>query len=217
MSEAPLVRAGVLGDVHAEDVRVDAALAWLASAGVDRVLSVGDIVDGQGSVDRACAALRRVDALAVRGNHERWLASGALRDLPDATAARDLAPETLAFLSALPPTRRLATVAGPLLLCHGLGDDDMNRLLPDDTGYAIESNDALAELLRTDLALVVNGHTHRRMVRTFGGGRLTVINAGTLARDHEPGFFVVDFSARTATWHDLAVADRPEAGATIAF
>ena len=39
------------------------------------------------------------------------------------------------------------------------------------------------------------GHTHKRLVRTVGTltDKLTIINAGTLRRDNEPCFSVVDF------------------------
>lgn len=115
--------------------------------------------------------------------------------------ARDLEPRSLAYLAALPVTRRLDTIAGPLLLCHGLGDDDMARLRPHDEGYALECIDSLAALRASDLAMVVGGHTHERMVRTFGA--LTFVNAGTLARDSSPCFVVVDFETRCVQFYDL--------------
>ncbi|HVH46482.1 MAG TPA: metallophosphoesterase family protein [Labilithrix sp.] len=210
-----LRRVGVLGDVHAEDQFVEIALERFAAVGVDRVLCVGDIVDGSGSVSRCCALLATAEALVVRGNHERWFLKNALRDLPNATQPADVDPSALAFLASLPASCVLPTIAGPLLLCHGLGDDDMNRLLPDDFGYALSANDALRALIESrDVAFVINGHTHRRMVRKFEP--LTVINAGTLARDHEPGFVVVDFEARHAEFYDLAT-DEVALSETVAF
>jgi len=66
-----------------------------------------------------------------------------------------------------------------LLLCHGLGGDDMNGVYPGDFGYGLEVNDVLQGLIREGrYRFVVNGHTHLRMVRSFGG--LTIINAGSL-------------------------------------
>ena len=69
----------------------------------------------------------------------------------------------------------------------------MARLAPDDYGYAIEANVDLQDLIRESrYKYVINGHTHHKMVRGFG--RLTVINAGTLKRDNDPGFVTIDFS-----------------------
>jgi predicted phosphodiesterase len=72
-----------------------------------------------------------------------------------------------------------------LLLCHGVGDNDMIRLQPGDVGYALESNLELTALIDAGVhRLVVGGHTHRVMVRRFGG--LTVVNPGTLLRSADP-------------------------------
>lgn len=172
-------RFGAIGDVHAEDGLLRAALAHLQSLGVDAVLCVGDIVDGRGDVDACCTLLAEHGALSVRGNHERWILADQMRGLSMAHHLRELTEETRAYLGSLPVTRRLDTVVGPLLLCHGLGEDDMARLRPYDEGYALECIDALPSLRASDLALVVGGHTHQRMVRRIG--RLTIVNAGTLA------------------------------------
>jgi hypothetical protein len=39
------------------------------------------------------------------------------------------------------------------------------------------------------------------MVRTIGG--LTILNAGMLRADHQPGFFVADFEAGAAQFYDV--------------
>jgi ribosomal protein S18 acetylase RimI-like enzyme len=137
--------------------------------------------------------LRAHGVTTVRGNHDRWFDAGTMRSLPDATREDELDSVGRAFLAGLPVEREFATPSGSLLLCHGLGKNDMARLGPDDFGYALESNDELQSLL--GLARhrwIVNGHTHRRMVRKFAS--LTVINAGTLKRDNHPCIAVIDFA-----------------------
>jgi predicted phosphodiesterase len=208
------MRLGLIGDVHAEDVRLRVALDALAAMRVDRVLCTGDLVDGHGDLDRACALLRERGVLTVRGNHDRWLKDDTMRDLPRAHRMTSLAPETIAHVKSLSPTHALATPIGRLLLCHGIGDNDMCRLLPDDEGYAISSNTDLLKLLfDPGVAIMVGGHTHRPMVRRFerGSGKppLFVVNAGTLAREDGPGFVLVDLAQRRVEMHrlgeDLAV------------
>jgi predicted phosphodiesterase len=174
---------------------------------------VGDIVDGPGDAGRCCQLLADFGVEAVRGNHDRWALKDELRNLPDATAALD--PVHRAFLEALPVTRDYATSAGPLLLCHGLAADDMNRVTPDDFGYALQANDTLQDLLHSEeYRFVVNGHTHRRMVRQLGG--LTIINVGTLFREHAPCFVIIDFEVGQADFFDapnsgvITRADRHE-------
>lgn len=202
MSGARGSRWGAIGDVHGEAAHLAVALAALRGMGAERILVVGDIVDGGDDVDACCRLLDAPDVITVRGNHDRWLLHGAGRDLEGATQAAELSPESAAFLTRLQPTARLDTTAGPLLLCHGLGDDDMACLTPDDDGRAIADNRALAAVLSTDVSIVVNGHTHQRMVRSLGA--VTVINAGTLARDEHPCFAFVDLDARRVQFHELA-------------
>lgn len=203
----PLTRFAAIGDLHAEHVRLAEILTWLSGQAVSQVLSVGDIVDGLGDVDRCCALLTEVDALVVRGNHERWLLADSLRDLRDAHRRETLATASQSFLAGLPATRRLATVRGDLLLCHGVGEDDMTRLRPTDSGYALESNTALHRLLADEqLRFVVGGHTHKRMVRRFTRPHappLVFINPGTLHRDYPASFAVVDLERGRVEFHDV--------------
>ena len=188
-----LRRFGILGDIHTEHEMLALALECMSRQTLDAVLSVGDIVDGPGDVNACCRLLAEARAIVVRGDHERWLLEGKMRDLPEATWDDEVDPSSRSLLAALPPTRRLATIRGDLLLCHGTGDDDMLAVGPDDSGYALEVNDPLQALVRAaDVELVVCGHSHRRMVRRIGP--LTIINAGTLSRYGEPGFGVVDLS-----------------------
>lgn len=185
-------RIGLVGDIHAEDERLALALDVLQSRAVELVVATGDIADGAGSVDRCCALLAAHRVVVVRGNHDRWLVAGTARDLPGATPVERVSAGSRQMLAQLPQMVELETVQGRALLCHGLGPNDMAKVGPDDFGYALESNDELQELVRGGAyRWILNGHSHRRMVRRFGG--VTVINAGTLLRQHAPCFLELDF------------------------
>jgi predicted phosphodiesterase len=192
-------RIAVIGDVHACDERLELLLLHLETECVDRVACVGDIVDGPGDPDAAAALLRAYDVAVVRGNHDRWILEGVLRDLPDAHALAELAPETVAYLTVLPPSLELPIADGPtLLLCHGLGDNDMNKITADDYGYALEVNDELQALLRRGRSrVVVKGHRHRPAVWEIGP--LTLVDAGSLLDDCETCAVIVDGAAGTIT------------------
>ena len=102
------------------------------------------------------------------------------------------------MLADLPEMVEFKTVQGLALLCHGLGPNDMAKVGPDDFGYALDSNDDLQNLIRGgSYRWILNGHSHRRMVRDFGG--VTLINAGTLMRHHEPCFLELDFEAASVS------------------
>ena len=213
VSSAP-GRIGLIGDIHAEDATLALALRVLADAGADQIMAVGDIVDGRGSVDRCCALLAEANALVVRGNHERWFLANTMRELPDATLA--VAGETRTFLAALPKTRRFEVPGGEVMLCHGLGDDDMASVAVDANGFSTRHNPPLEALIKAERPLwVLNGHTHRRGVWSYR--RLTVINAGTLFADHEPCFGLVDLAGGEVTFFDVLPGGRAGAKETVAL
>ncbi len=185
-------RVGLIGDLHAEDETLAFALTELKKLGAETLLQVGDIADGPGDLSRSVALLLEHQVLAVRGNHDRWLLSNQLRELPYAGQLTDTAPAVVDFLNALPVTREFRSPRGHVLLCHGLGTNDMVGVKPDHEGYDISSNTELQQLIsQRRYRFVLNGHTHRPMLRTFGP--LSIVNAGTLLRDYERCFTFVDF------------------------
>jgi predicted phosphodiesterase len=185
-------RVGLIGDLHAEHDALGFVLAELGRLGVDTLLQVGDIADGAGDLSATVALLREHRVLAVRGNHDRWLLSNQLRELPDATPLASVLPPVAHYLSHLPVTREFRSPRGHVLLCHGLGTNDMVGVKPQHEGYDITSNSDLQRLIaERRYRYVLNGHTHRPMLRTFGP--LSIINAGTLHRQHDRCFTVIDF------------------------
>jgi predicted phosphodiesterase len=195
-----LHRIGLIGDIHGEDVSLALALRVLGDAGAEQVMAVGDIVDGPGSVDRCCELLAGSGSAVVRGNHERWFLTDMMRELPAAT--RTLGAEAHAFLAALPATLRFEVPGGAGLLCHGLAADDMTSVALDADALSIRWNAPLAALLDEEHPLwVLNGHTHRRGVWSYR--RLVVINGGTLFREHDPCFSLVDLARGEVTYFDV--------------
>lgn len=185
-----LRRAGVIGDVHCESETLVRVLDALQSMRVDAVLCVGDLVDGPGDADGTLAILQAHRVQCVAGNHERWLLAGEHRNLERAT--QQISEESRRFLMELPRVRRYATPAGTALLCHGVGLDDEAWLLPETRGYALQDIPTLRELMCDDeIQFMIGGHTHERMIRVFPG--LTVVNVGTIFRDNEQSFTVIDF------------------------
>jgi predicted phosphodiesterase len=208
---------GAIGDIHTEEQLLEKTVDFLKSQKVDNILSVGDIVDGLGDANQCCDILRREAILTVSGNHDRWLLKNEMRDLKKATQPDSLSVTSHSFLSSLPATREFPTPHGLGLLCHGLGENDMVRLNPDDYGYAIEANTDLQNLIRDGkYRYVINGHTNYKMVRHFGN--LTIINAGTLKRGHEQGFLVINFVGQFVQFYkfleDRAIAEAEKVSLT---
>jgi predicted phosphodiesterase len=197
-----LRRAGVIGDIHCEVVRLKRVLEHFRSLGVESVLAVGDIADGPGDLNEACSMLQAEGALVVAGNHDRWLLSAEMRDLPDATGVAAVTPEARQYLAALPKTRLLESPRGRVMLCHGLGEDDMASVRPDDDCEALRENAAFVRLLASRPARFnINGHSHRPMLRTIDG--LTILNAGTLHPKHRPVCSIADFEQGQVQVYDI--------------
>jgi predicted phosphodiesterase len=136
-------RIGLIGDIHAEDERLERALDILEARGVEMVVATGDIVDGFGSADRCCRILESRNVITVRGNHDRWLLAGTARDLPEATPVANITDSSREWLDHLPRWLEFNTPQGLALLCHGLGPNDMAKVNPDDYGCALQVNDEM--------------------------------------------------------------------------
>jgi predicted phosphodiesterase len=197
-------RAGVIGDIHTEFETLAWALSVLSAEHVELALATGDVSDGPyhgEGVNRACELLREAGVAAVLGNHDRWLLDNTMRDFPNATDLDEIDAAARGYLRDLPSTREVETPHGRLLLCHGLGPDDMATLYPHDRGPELTGNAALQDLLKAGrYRYVVGGHTHKRMVRTIDG--MTFINAGAIKETREPCCLVLDFEANVAQYYD---------------
>jgi predicted phosphodiesterase len=195
---------GIIGDVHTEHERLERALAHLQTLSPDKILCVGDLVDGPGDVVRCCELLQQYKVDTVAGNHERWFFSQSQsfrQGLPEHTPKWSIEADSYAFLRSLPKVRVYQSIAGQIMLCHGLDDDDMASVGPDDYGYALESNDVFQRLLaEQEHPIIINGHTHKMMAKSFNK-TMMIINAGTLYRDHQPGFLFVDLVQREVQFY----------------
>jgi predicted phosphodiesterase len=167
---------GIIGDVHSRDQDLENALDWLKGRGIMEIYCVGDLTDGPGEISRCISLLREARVPTILGNHDQWCLKGANLWYPEATRSADLTRADRTFLEGLPLT---LTPYPEVLLCHGLGTNIMGRVNPDDYGYGLEVNDGLQNLIKGGTyRLILNGHSHRPMVRTFAG--LTIVNAGAL-------------------------------------
>jgi putative phosphoesterase len=202
-----LTTIGVIGDIHAEPERLRRSLDFLHSHAPDALLCVGDIVDGTGDVNACCDLLKEFQVQTVLGNHDSWILQNSMRDLPDATPLNSINTESLKYIQNLPIQLEFETPAGRLLLCHGLGKHLMAKVRNDDFGYALANNFELLELIQSrQYRYLINGHTHYRMARDFGG--LTVINAGSLLYE-DACCLMVNFHERMARFYGLE-SPKPE-------
>ena len=121
------MRIGLISDIHGNLVALDAALAELDRADVDRIICLGDLAvlgpEPAGVVDR----IRERGIATVRGNVDAWLVPGEMptADPPDSTESIDLTSWTLGqldasqfeFLRRLPLTLQVPSSNDRTLLC----------------------------------------------------------------------------------------------------
>jgi predicted phosphodiesterase len=151
------MRYGILGDIHANLSALEAVLRCFEQEGVDKILSVGDVV-GYGAAPRQCIALvREVGATVVKGNHD----AAAIGELdttffnPHAKAATEwtsgqLSKQDMAWIENLPLIANLSECS----VAHGTFHE------PEHYDYIQSTQDADASLDLMDLPVCFVGHTH---------------------------------------------------------
>jgi len=165
-----MARYGVIADIHGNREALVAALEALEGRGVRRLVCLGDVVGYNADPDECAALLRQRGAATIAGNHD-LIALGRLDTRRCSNIARfallrtrrALAPETRAWLAALP--ERLVLEEG-VVLVHG-GVRDVQQYM---TAPALIAHNAA--LLREDFPgarLCLFGHSHEPRVYEVDG------------------------------------------------
>lgn len=208
MTSVPIRKLGVIGDLHGEDDRLATVLDWFFGQQVDALICTGDVADGRGCINRSCELLQQGQVHTVAGNHDRWLLNDKVRHLSDAHSREDLSDHNLAYVSTLQRQQQLETVNGSLLLCHGIGDDDLARVWPGRQPGEEKRSEVLDELVQSGrYRYLINGHMHFRVLIDFVG--LTLLNAGTLRGDHA-GVSMIDFEGDAVSVFSVSDGSPPE-------
>jgi putative phosphoesterase len=199
-----ITRVGLIGDVHGEDKALEAVLFFLkAQPSLDAILCTGDLPgkEGIGDTNRCCELLQADDVLTIRGNHDRWFIENEdVREMLGMVNEPVSFPSR-AYIASLPKTRTFDTPVGSLMLCHGVGTDDMAGIYPWAADDAPVCHALKERRIYGWYRILIAGHTHKRLARP--AGTVTVINPGTLLWDKEPGFAIADFVDGTVQFYNL--------------
>jgi predicted phosphodiesterase len=167
-----LMGIAALYDIHGNLPALEAVLAELDGAGVDRVVVGGDVTAGPFPAE--CVDLLRELGPRVeflRGNADREVVEGGEGDAGWCLAR--LGPERAAVVTAWPPTVRADVDGlGRLLFCHATPDSDEAIITP------VTPDDAVAEVLAgAEADVVVYGHIHVQYER---GRAPRLVNPGSV-------------------------------------
>lgn len=178
------MRFAVISDIHGNALALDAVLADIARETVDTICNLGDHLSGPFEPGRTLSLIRGTPMIAIRGNHDRYVAITARgdMDLIDALAFDETGDEGLDWIAALPET---ALVGGSLFLCHGTprsdathwlyGKDADKRMQPRDPAQIARAADGIAA------PVIACGHTHIQRAVELADGRI-VFNPGSVGR-----------------------------------
>lgn len=215
-SKINYTKIGLIGDVHCENTLLKKAIDFLISENIDKLFCTGDITDGIGDFDKCVKLLSTHAVNTVLGNHDEWFLENTMRSLGNSTKKDDVEESSIVFLKKLPQTRTFNLSFGKVLVCHGLGENTMSKLTPDDYGYAIEANENLQKILTEKrYKVVLAGHTHKRMIRRIN--ECIFINAGTLMRSKDSCFSIVDFIQKQIEFFLFDKSDRISNSEVIQF
>lgn len=187
-------RLALLSDVHGNAVAFDAMLDDLRGRGVDKIVCLGDMLQGGAQPDLVADRLRALGSPVVLGNADAFLLDpGASTEVPtpDQLAARDWTNERLGVQGAdlirtFRPTIELDVGGGTLLAFHGSPRDFDEVLLPTD------GDESFAEKLgEVSADVLTGGHVHQQYVRRVGDA--TFVNPGSVGLGYDPNQDPDDF------------------------
>jgi len=186
------VNIGLISDVHANVIALEAAIAAMKRRNVDTIVCLGDLVGYGPAPNEAIDLVRSEGVICTLGASDERLAYGFVssgerrRGVADEILAWTkgvLEPTHLRFLQSLPVQRRVNTPAGWLRFFHGTVSNTAERLTLNQDPHS------LARMLeRHRCAILASGATHVPFFRRVGPSGV-VINPGSvgLSLNGEPG------------------------------
>lgn len=211
------MRIGLIADIHGNLVALDAVLAALDRAALDRLICLGDVAALGPRPAEVLARLRERACPIVLGNTDAWLLATPPDD-PTAHSAPPIAALTRWAAARLGDADRALLRACPAVLTVPLGDGrDLlcchgSPRSHDEVIAATTPDDALDAILDgQDAAIVVGGHTHVQLLRRHG--ERLIVNVGSVGLPGVgPG--TPDLPAnRAVAWAEYGIIDTTD-GAT---
>ncbi|SCB10424.1 metallophosphoesterase family protein [Rhizobium hainanense] len=176
------MRFAAIADIHGNHLALEAVLADIRSQGISDIVNLGDCFSGPLTAGKTADLLLGLDAMTVRGNHDRYLIDRApeAMHVSDRAAHSELAERHLEWLRGLSFS---AVHLGEVYLCHATPANDnvywLESVSADGQVYLrpLEEIEALAAGI--DFPLILCGHTHIPRAVRLSDGRL-IVNPGSV-------------------------------------
>src|SRR3954447_11450685 len=157
------MRFAAIADVHGNHLALEAVLADIRAQGVTEIVNLGDMVSGPLDARRTMDLLMPLDAVHVRGNHDRWLIDRPPEKMGawERPAYAQLEAAHLDWLRTIPPA---AVYRDQVFLCHATPEDDNVYWLESVAADGAVSCAPLDAIEKTAAgiaqSLILCGHTH---------------------------------------------------------
>ena len=175
------MRIGLISDIHANAIALEAVLADIDRASVDQIILLGDAIDLGPQPREVMARLRSLDLRCILGNHDEFLLTfdalqtgNAWLDEVYAWTLGQLSAADFDYIRTFAPLIEIRLdPQTSLLCCHGSPRSNNDFILP--TTTAADLDEMLTGKSATVLAA---GHTHVQMSRQHRG--MMIINVGSV-------------------------------------
>jgi predicted phosphodiesterase len=164
------VRIAIISDIHGNCVALERTVADLRAGSVDRIVCLGDAIQGGPQPAETVAVLRELACPVVMGNADDFLltgeSSGAEPITEQQIAVREwafarLSADDRAFIGSYRPTVTLDLSGGQQLLCfHGSPTSYDDVILPETS-----AEEAARLLGQAGAQVLTGGHTHLQQIR----------------------------------------------------
>lgn len=217
------MRIAVFSDIHGNGIALDAMLADVKEHPVDRLVCLGDAIQGGPQPAQVVARLRELACPVVMGNADAWLLTGKDRggrlaitperqrklDAVRAWSLEQLSEDDRAYIATFQPTVMLEADNRRLLCFHGSPASFDDVILP-----TTPEDEFQRYLLAHADYFLTGGHTHLQHIRRIGDS--IYFNPGSvgLAYSHaqpEDGAFRAD------PWAEYAVLTLDGPGYALEF
>lgn len=181
------MRVAAIADIHGNHLALEAVLADIRAQGISEIVNLGDCFSGPLEAGKTADILMSLDAVTVRGNHDRYLieTDPAKLHVSDRFAYDQFDRRHLDWIRGLPFS---AVYMDEIYLCHATPTDDntywQETVSPDGLVHLrrIEEIEAFADGIGQPVILC--GHTHLQRMTRLRDGRL-IINPGSVGA---PGY-----------------------------
>jgi len=171
-----------IADIHGNSLALQAVLADIEAQGLSDIVNLGDFFSSPLDAEGTAELLRGIDAVSIRGNHDRWLIEQAPEEMgsSDRVAHDQLASDTLDWIRTLPATM---VWRDEVFLCHGTPDDDtaywLERVTDDGRVRSAALKEIEARAQHIGQSLILCAHTHLARTVALADGRL-IVNPGSV-------------------------------------